>query len=101
MRSGRPFPLINRVLCRLCQHGMSALDVDELDRAIGRYYASALTLPLRFMERGISGYTGVTRFTILRVVSVWSRWANKVGVDIRADNRTGAMAARKRFMSVR
>jgi hypothetical protein len=38
MGSGRPFPFMNRVLSRLCQHRMSAPDVDELEGAIGRDY---------------------------------------------------------------
>jgi hypothetical protein len=49
MRSGRPFPFINRVLCRLCQHRMSALDVDELDRAM------PFPVPDEFLDGPVSG----------------------------------------------
>lgn len=49
----------------------------DLTVPLGDTSASAFTLPLKFMARAISGYCGVRRFTILRVVSVWSCWANR------------------------
>jgi len=55
-RSGCPSPLINRVLDRLHEHRMSALDFHGLDHAIGCTTASAFTLPLKFKVRAIAGY---------------------------------------------